>query len=107
MIGKQRLSATVDSDALEAAQSAAARGEVASVSAWINDALRLKIEHDRRLRALGAFVAAYEAAHGEITEDEIAAAVRRAGGRATVVRGRRASAGSRASRRVKRPRGRA
>jgi hypothetical protein len=52
-----------------------------------NDALRLKAEHDRRLRGLGDFIAAYEAEHGEITEEEMDAAVRSMRERAIVVRG--------------------
>jgi hypothetical protein len=39
---------------------------------------------DRRLEALGVFVAAYEAEHGEITSGEIRDAARRARGRAVV-----------------------
>jgi len=57
------------------------------MSAWVNDALRLKLDHDRRLRGIGDFIAAYEAEHGEITEEEMEAAVRRARERAIVVRG--------------------
>ena len=49
---KSRLSATVDTDVLAAVQAAVAAGEAESVSAYVNDALRLKAEHDRRLRAL-------------------------------------------------------
>lgn len=37
----------------------------------VNEALRLKADHDRRLRAVDEFLAAYEAEHGEITDDEI------------------------------------
>lgn len=70
MRGKQRLSASVDSDLIGIAQQAVAAGQAASVSAWVNDALRLKADQDRRLRALGDFVTAYEAEHGQITEAE-------------------------------------
>jgi hypothetical protein len=42
---------------------------------------------DRRLRGIGDFIAAYEAEHGVITEEEMEAAVRRARERAIVVRG--------------------
>jgi hypothetical protein len=62
------------------------KGRASSVSAWVNDALRLKAEHDRRMDALDSFLAAYEAEHGVITEVEIDEAVRRAQSRATVVR---------------------
>jgi hypothetical protein len=57
------------------------------MSAWVNDALRLKAEHDQRMAAMDEFLTAYEAEHGEITDREIADAVRRARSRAVVVRG--------------------
>ena len=63
---KQRLGASVDTDLLAAATAAARRGQARTVSAWVNDALRLKLEHDLRLQAL----AAYEEEHGEITQAE-------------------------------------
>jgi len=56
------------------------------MSAWVNDALRLKADHDRRMRALDEFIAAYEAEHGEITEEDIRDAARRARAGATVVK---------------------
>ena len=87
MTGKKRLSATVDAELVEASHGAVAAGHAESVSAWVNDALRLKVEQDRRLRALDAFIASYETDHGEITGDEMTAAVRRARERAIVVRG--------------------
>lgn len=83
---KQRLSASVDADLLAAAEAATRRGQVPTVSAWVNDALRLKVEHDQRLRALASFVDAYEREHGEITSEEIESATRRASSRAVVVR---------------------
>jgi Arc/MetJ-type ribon-helix-helix transcriptional regulator len=86
MNGKQRLSASVDADLVEAAEQAVAAGRSASVSAWVNDALRLKVAHDRRLEALAGFVAAYESEFGEITQEEMDLAARRARGRAVVVR---------------------
>lgn len=90
MRGKQRVSATVDAELIAAAEAATKRGEVATVSAWVNDAMRLKLEHDRRLGALAAFVADYEGEHGEITADDIAWAAREARRRAVPVRGSRA-----------------
>ena len=85
---KGRLSASVDAELMAAAQQAVTEGRAESVSAWVNDALRLKADHDRRLQALDDFFAAYEAEHGEITEDEMRDAARRARERALVVRGR-------------------
>ena len=78
MGGKQRLSASVDAELVAVAQEAVAGGQAESVSAWVNDALRLKADQDRRLRALDDFLAVYEAAHGEITEEEMRDAARRA-----------------------------
>ena len=91
MSGKERLSASVDAELIAAAQEAVAHGRAESVSAWVNDALRLKADHDRRLAALDEFLAAYEAEHGEITEHDMRDAARRARAGAVVVRGRPAS----------------
>jgi Arc/MetJ-type ribon-helix-helix transcriptional regulator len=85
---KGRLSASVDPDLLRAAEASVARGKARNVSSWVNDALRMKLDEERRLDALAAFVQAYEAEHGEISEAEQAEAARRARGRAIVVRGR-------------------
>jgi hypothetical protein len=71
---------------MQAGHDAVAEGRAESISAWVNDALRLKADHDRRMRALDEFIAAYEAEHGEITEEEMRAAARRARAGATVVR---------------------
>jgi Arc/MetJ-type ribon-helix-helix transcriptional regulator len=84
---RERLSATVEGELLEAAREAVAEGRAESVSAWVNDALRLQADHDRRMRALDGFLAAYEAEHGVISDDEIRQARRRARSRAVVVRG--------------------
>ena len=81
------MSASVDADLVAVAQEAVAQGRADSVSAWVNEALRLKVAHDQRLRALDEFVAAFEAEHSEITEAEMGEAARRARGRAVVVRG--------------------
>jgi len=87
MTAKGRLSVTVDEDLIAAVHAAVAAGAAESMSAWVSDALRLKLDHDRRLRGIGDFIAAYEAEHGEITEEEMEAAVRRGRERAIVVRG--------------------
>jgi Arc/MetJ-type ribon-helix-helix transcriptional regulator len=85
---EQRLSASVDTELVAVAPEAVAAGQAENVSAWVNEALRLKADHDRRLRAVDEFLAAYEAEHGEITDDEIRDAARSARGRAVVVRGK-------------------
>ena len=41
-------------------QAAVARGQAESVSAWVSEAMRAKVEHDRRLSALDAFLARTE-----------------------------------------------
>ena len=87
MSAKRRLSASVDAVLLQAAEAAVAGGAAGSVSAWVNDALRLKLTHDARLAALASFIGAYEAEHGEITGEEIRLAVRRASQSAIPVRG--------------------
>jgi len=87
MSKKQRLSASVDAELIEAVEEAVSRGGVDSVSAWVNEALRLKLAKDRRLEALAAFIADYEARHGEITDEEIRHATRRARASAVSVRG--------------------
>jgi hypothetical protein len=86
MSRRVRLSATVDADLLSAGREAVAEGRAESLSAWVNDALRLQAEHGRRMRALDEFLAAYEAEHGTITEEEMRAAARRSRARAVVVR---------------------
>jgi RecA/RadA recombinase len=83
---KIRLSVTVDSDLMAACQLAVSNGEAESVSAWVNDALSLKVEHDRRLRGIDDLIASYEAEYGEITDEEMEAAYRSMKARAIVVR---------------------
>lgn len=87
MSSKQRMSTSIDAELIEAGRAAVRAGEAGSLSAWVNEALRRQAEHDRRLRALDEFLESYEATHGAFTDDEIAAAARRARGRAVVVRG--------------------
>jgi hypothetical protein len=83
---KQRLSASVDADLLAAAEAAARRGDARTLSAWVNDAFRLKLDHDQRMRALATFIDAYESEHGEISAQEIEQATRAARARALPVR---------------------
>jgi Arc/MetJ-type ribon-helix-helix transcriptional regulator len=87
MSNKQRLSVSADAELVAVAQEAVAQGQAESLSAWVNDALRLKADRDRRLQALDDFLAGYEAEHGQITEEEMRDAARRARSRAVVVRG--------------------
>jgi hypothetical protein len=89
MTAKTLLSVTVDADLIAASQAAVAEGHAESVSAWVNAALRLKVEHDRRLRGIDDFIAAFEAEYGAITDEEMDAAYRAPKARAIVVRGGR------------------
>ncbi len=86
MTNRDRLSATVEADLLAAGQAAVAEGRAESLSAWVNDALRRQVEHERRMSALDEFIAAYEAEHGVISDDEIRESTRRTRSRAVVVR---------------------
>jgi Arc/MetJ-type ribon-helix-helix transcriptional regulator len=86
MTNRERLSATVEAEVLAAGHEAVAQGRAESLSAWVNDALRRHADHERRLRALDGFLAEYEIANGEITEDEIREATRRTQARAAVIR---------------------
>ena len=85
-MSKRRLSASVDAELVAAAERAVAHGRAENVSAWVNAALRRQVEHDERMTALGAFVDDYEERYGAISPSEMAAAKRRARGRAVVIR---------------------
>lgn len=95
MTAKRRLSASVDAELLQAAEAAVSGGNADSVSAWVNDALRLKLTHDARLAALAGFIREHEANHGEITSEEIRLAGRWASASAIPVRGPLTTAGPR------------
>lgn len=86
MTTRDRLSATVDADLLEAGRAAVAAGRAPNLSAWVNDALARQVEHDQRMRALDSFLERYEAEHGPVTEDEMRDAARRVRSRAVIVR---------------------
>lgn len=87
MATKERLSVSIDPHLVEAGRAAVEAGRSESLSAWVNQALERQAAHERRLRALDDFFVAYEQEHGEITEEEMSAARRRAKERAVVVRG--------------------
>jgi Arc/MetJ-type ribon-helix-helix transcriptional regulator len=90
MSSKQRLSVSVDAELLASAEKAVAQGAAPSLSAWVNAALRAKIENDARLVALDVALREWEAEFGVITPEDVAAARRDAKLRAVVVRGTRA-----------------
>ena len=84
---KVRLTASVDPELLAAAKEAVAAGRADSVSAWVNEAMRKQAHLESKLAAMARFIAAYEAEHGVITEEEMRDARRWARERAIVVRG--------------------
>jgi hypothetical protein len=71
-MSKERLTVTVDSELIEAANQAVTEGRVASLSGWVNLALTERAAKERRLRALAEAVATYEYEFGEITDAELA-----------------------------------
>jgi hypothetical protein len=83
---KRRLSASVDRELLEAAETAVKAGFATSVSAWVNDAFRRQIDHERRIVAMDTYLGAFEAEFGEISEAEMAEATKRTRASAVVVR---------------------
>ncbi|MEE9322546.1 MAG: hypothetical protein V3U76_19040 [Granulosicoccus sp.] len=70
---KKRLTVTLDDSLLAAAQMAVTEGRADSVSAWINEALQVRLDRDNRLSALADLIAGFESEHGVITDEELAA----------------------------------
>jgi Arc/MetJ-type ribon-helix-helix transcriptional regulator len=70
-MSKGRLTVTVDSELLEAANQAVVEGRAESMSAWVNLALAERAAKERRLQALADAVAAYEAEFGELSATEL------------------------------------
>jgi hypothetical protein len=93
-MSKSRLTVTVDDEALGAAREALRGGHAESLSAWVNSAMIEKAARERRSAALRAAIADYEAEHGEITDEEIAAQRRADRANAIVVRGRKSKTGA-------------
>lgn len=89
---KQRVTVSIDEELIEAGQHAVESGQANSVSAWVSSALEEKVRRDRTLLLLGAAVADFERAFGEITAEEMAAQRRDDRAGATVVRGQQPSA---------------
>lgn len=86
---KQRLTVTVDPELVRAGNQAVAAGISPSLSAWVSAALAERSARDRQLLALAEAIAEYEAEHGEINPEEMAAQERADRENAVVVRGRR------------------
>ena len=89
MRNKERLTVTVDSELIEAANQAVADGRVGSLSGWVNLALAERAAKERRLRTLAEAIAGYEEASGENTAGELAAQERADRKHATAVRPRK------------------
>jgi len=92
---KTRLTVTVDPELIEAGHAAVRNRRASSLSAWVNAALANRVARDRRLGALGAAIADYEAEFGTIGDDELARQARADRASAVVIRGRRPSGGAR------------
>ena len=69
---KQRVTITVDEALVDEANAAVRAGRSRSVSEWISEAMAQRRDRDQRLAVLSRLVSEYEAAHGFITEDEMA-----------------------------------
>lgn len=63
---------SIDASLATAASAAVADGRAESVSAWVANAMRERVDRERRLASLADAVARYEAEHGLITDDELA-----------------------------------
>jgi hypothetical protein len=88
-MSKERLTVTVDSQLVEAANQAVAEGRVASLSGWVNLALTERAIKEQRLRTLAEAVAAYEREFGDIAPAELAAQERADRRNALTIRPRR------------------
>ena len=89
MRNKERLTVTIDSELIEAANQAVTEGRVGSLSGWVNLALAERAAKERRLRTLAEAIGAYEKAFGEITGAELTAQERADRRNATAVRPRK------------------
>ena len=76
-------SASVGAQLVAVAQQAVTGGHAESISAWTNDASRLKADHDRRLQALDYFWPLTRPSMGEPPKTRLRDAARRARDRAT------------------------
>ena len=86
---KERLTVTVDPALVAAANEAVAAGRAGSLSSWVNLALAERAAKEKRLRAMAAAVAAFEAEFGKISPAEMEAQRRADERSAIVVRGPR------------------
>jgi hypothetical protein len=87
-MSKERVTVTIDSELLEAANRAVAEKRVASLSGWVNVALAERAAKEKRLRALAEAVAHYEGEFGPMSPAELLAQQRADKRSAVVVRPR-------------------
>lgn len=66
------MTVTVDGALIRAGEAAVALGQASSLSAWVNTALADRAEKERRLAAMDAAIADYEAEFGVMTAEEMA-----------------------------------
>ncbi len=66
------MTVTVDEVLVRAGEAAVATGRAASLSAWVNAALGERAEKERRLAAMDAAIADYEAEFGAMSIEEVA-----------------------------------
>ena len=71
-MSKERLTVTIDSELIAAANKAVSEGRAESLSGWVNLALSERAVKERRLRALAEAVEAFEDEFGEINAAELA-----------------------------------
>jgi hypothetical protein len=88
-MSKERVTVTVDSKLVEAANRAVAEKRVASLSGWVNLALAERAAKEQRLRTLAEAVARYEVEFGNISPAELLAQERADRRNAVVVRSRK------------------
>jgi hypothetical protein len=88
---KERLTVTVDSELIEAANQAVAGGRVASLSGWVNLALAERAAKERKLSMLAEAIASYEESFGEMTTAELVSQQRADRRNAVAVRSRKRS----------------
>ena len=71
MVGKKRVTVTVDEELLDVAALAVQHGDADSVSSWISDAMADRYAKEQRLADLSTLIADYELEHGAISAAEI------------------------------------
>ncbi|MEQ1787914.1 MAG: ribbon-helix-helix domain-containing protein [Acidimicrobiales bacterium] len=87
MSKKVRTTISLDRELAEAADEAVRRGEAASVSAFVSEAIAARVEDLVRLRYMQEALDLYEAEFGVITDEEMEATLRHDREHAIVVRG--------------------